>query len=119
MLTCSYKAVRRIHKGEVIKHVKGLNAPDFTSIAWRVAKMDVKIDPSIMKDVIVIAADSSGIKVANRGEWIRKKWHVSGLIKMRIVADMESKEIVAMRITKEHVHAGKKMIPLIRSIEER
>ena len=67
MLICCYKAVRRIPKGEVIKHVKGLNAPDFTSTAWRVAKMDIKIDPSIMKeDVIVITADASGIKVANR-----------------------------------------------------
>ena len=29
--------------------------------------MDIKIDPSIMKeDVIVITADASGIKVANR-----------------------------------------------------
>ncbi len=40
-----------------------------------VAKMDVKIDTQIKNDdvVIVIAADSSGIKVANGGEWIRKK----------------------------------------------
>ena len=31
--------------------------------------MDIKIDPSIMKeDVIVAATDSSDIKVANRGE---------------------------------------------------
>ena len=49
------------------KHVDGLDAPDYTSIAWRVAKMDAKIDPSIMKeDVTVIAAYSSGIKVENR-----------------------------------------------------
>ncbi len=42
--------------------------------------MDIKIDPLIMKeDIIVIAADSSGIKVANRGEWIRKKLHVKGI----------------------------------------
>ena len=37
--------------------------------------MDVKIDTQIKNDddIIVIAVDSSGIKVANRGEWIRKK----------------------------------------------
>jgi len=47
-----------------------LDTPDYTSIAWRVAKMDVKIDPQINNDddVIVIAEDSSGIRVVNRGE---------------------------------------------------
>ena len=103
---------------EVSKHVKGLDTPDYTSKAWRVAKIGIKIDSSIMKeDVIVIAADSSGIKVANMGEWLRKKWHVSGF-KMHTVVDMESKENVVMSITKL-VHDGKKMTPLIRSVEER
>ncbi len=84
------------------KHVGGLHTPDYTSIAWRVAKMDVKIDPSIMKeDVIVIAVDSTGTKVANKGELLREKWYVRGFIKMHIVVDKESKEIVATRVTKE------------------
>ena len=64
--------------------------------------MDVKIDPSMMKeDVIVIAVDSTGTKVANKGEWLREKLHVRGFIKMHIVVDKESKEIVATRVTKE------------------
>ncbi len=76
MITCCYKAVRRIHKGEISKHVRGLNTLDFRSITWRVVKMDIKIDPSIMKEeVIVIAADASGIRVANRGELLRRKWY--------------------------------------------
>ncbi|HEY6537389.1 MAG TPA: hypothetical protein VIY08_16585 [Candidatus Nitrosocosmicus sp.] len=29
------------------------------------------------KEYIVIAIDSSGIKVANRGQWMRDKWHTS------------------------------------------
>lgn len=98
-------------------HVDGLNAPDYTSIAWRVARMDVSsIEPSLMEeDDIVIAADSSGIKVANRGEWIRKKWHVRrGFIKMHIAVDKESKEIVAMKVTKEHVHDNRRLIPLVK-----
>ncbi len=93
-----------------------LKAPDFTSIAWRVAKMDVSIDNTIADD-IVIAADSSGIKVANRGEWIRKKWNVRrGFIKMHIAVDKETKEIVAMKVTKEHVHDGRKLIPLVKQV---
>ncbi len=98
------------------KHVDGLNAPDYTSIAWRVKRMDVSIDNTIdSDDVIVIAADSSGIKVANRGEWMRKKWNVRrGFIKMHIAVDKETKEIVAMKVTKEHVHDGRKLVPLVR-----
>jgi len=98
------------------KHVDGLKTPDYTSIAWRVARMDVAIDPSLMEeDDIVIAADSSGIKVANRGEWIRKKWNVRrGFIKMHIAVDKETKEIVAMKVTKEHIHDGRKLMPLVK-----
>jgi hypothetical protein len=35
------------------------------------------VDPSVdrTKDV-TIAVDSTGIKVSNRGEWIRRKWAV-------------------------------------------
>lgn len=100
------------------RHVDGLNAPDYTSIAWRVTRMAVTIDPLLEKeDDIVIAADSSGIKVANRGEWIRKKWHVRrGFVKMHIAVDKESKEIVAMKVTKEHVHDSKKLMPLVKQI---
>lgn len=44
------------------RHVDELDAPDYTSIAWRVARMQVAIDPSIKEeDDIVIAADSSCI----------------------------------------------------------
>lgn len=57
----------------------GLKAPDFTSIAWRVARMDVSTDAAGVVDVkssnepIVIALDSSGIKVANRGRRVDKE----------------------------------------------
>ncbi len=103
----------------LMKHTS-LKTPDFTSIAWRVAKMDVSIDDTIDSDDIVIAADSSGIKVANRGEWIRKRWHVKrGFIKMHIAVDKETKEIVAMKVTKEHVHDGKKLIPLVKQVMQK
>jgi len=99
----------------LLRHTS-LNAPDFTSIQWRVAKMDVSIDNTITDD-IVIAADSSGIKVANRGEWIRKRWNVRrGFIKMHIAVDKETREIVAMKVTKEYVHDSKKLMPLVKQV---
>lgn len=60
-------------------HIKKLKevVPDFTTIWWRVARMRINLDPSVNpseKDDIVIAVDSTGIKVTNRGEWILDKW---------------------------------------------
>ena len=53
-------------------HIKKLKEvmPDFTTIWWRVARMKINLDPKINpeKDDIVIAVDSTGIKVTNRGE---------------------------------------------------
>ncbi len=40
------------------------------------SRMKLNLDPKINpeKDDIVIAVDSTGIKVTNRGEWILDKW---------------------------------------------
>ena len=40
-------------------------------------KVKVYLNPKINleKDPITIAVDSTGIKVTNRGEWIREKWN--------------------------------------------
>jgi len=50
---------------------------DYSTISRRVNKVDIiKIDKRIGND-IVIALDSTGMKVANRGgEWIRDEWDV-------------------------------------------
>ena len=53
--------------------------------------MDIKIDPPIMEDVILITADSSGIKVTNSGERLSKKWYVRGFIKMLSLSGREKK----------------------------
>ena len=63
--------------------------PDFTSIHKRVNKLDIiKIDSTIdgsRKDEIVLAIDSTGIKVANRGEWMRQKWQKRrGFLKIHV-----------------------------------
>ena len=42
-------------------------------ISRRINKLEIKINERLGND-IVIALDSTGIKVANRGEWIRYKW---------------------------------------------
>lgn len=47
--------------------------PGYTAIHKRINKLDTKIDPKV-GSYIVLAIDSTGIKVANRREWMRDKW---------------------------------------------
>jgi hypothetical protein len=53
-------------------HIQRLQelVPDFTIIWWRVVKMKINLGPkvNIERDDIVIAVDSTGIKVTNREE---------------------------------------------------
>ena len=81
--------------------------PDFTSIHKRVNKLDITIDEnSIGNDnEIILAIDSTGIKVANRGEWMRQKWHMRrGFLKIHVGADVNTKKIVSLKITDDHSH---------------
>ena len=46
--------------------------PHSSTISRRINRLEVKINEKLGND-IVIALDSTGIKVANRGEWMRHK----------------------------------------------
>jgi hypothetical protein len=99
------------------QHVDGLKAPDYTTIWWRVARMKVDMASTVELDKdVTIAVDSTGIKVSNRGEWIRKKWKVKrGFIKVHIAVDTKTKQILAIEVTKEDVGDGKMFGRLVRS----
>lgn len=99
------------------QHVDGLKAPDYTTIWWRVDKMKVDVASSVelSKDV-TIAVDSSGIKVSNRGEWIRKKWKAKrGFIKVHIAVDTKTKQILAIEVTREDVGDRRMLGRLVKS----
>ena len=68
-------------------------------------------------DNFVIAIDSTGIKVTNRGEWIRHKWKVKrGYLKIHIAVDIKRKRILSLDVTSEQVHDGKVLPVLIEDI---
>ena len=83
MLKCTF--IFHIDKPEGIAHGhargKVPSIPDFTTICKkRINKLNISIDADkhkVFKDeYIVIAIDSTGIKVTNRGQWMRDKWHI-------------------------------------------
>ena len=66
-----------------------------------------------MGNDIVIALDSTGIKLANRGGWMHHKWHVRKGLKIHIAVDIKKKRILSLEVTSEEVHDGKILKKLV------
>jgi hypothetical protein len=104
-------------------HAKGKvpSIPHFTTINRRINRLDIKIKDTDNKnskefedDYIVIAIDSTGIKVTNRGQWIRDKWNIrKGYLKIHIAVNVKTKKILSIKVTDEHTHDSKALPGLI------
>jgi hypothetical protein len=74
-------------------------------------------------DGIIIAIDSTGIKVTNRGpQWIQEKWNVrkKGYLEIHIAINIKTKEILAfLEITDEKLYDGQIMSKLIEYISKK
>ena len=73
-------------------------------IAGRINKLYIKIKENdkskeFEDDYLIIAIDSTGIKVTNRGQWLRDKWDVKkkGYLKIHIAVDVKTKKILSMK----------------------
>ena len=97
--------------------------PDFTSIHKRVNKLDIKIDETMDDDSengIILAIDSTGIKVANRGEWMRQKWHLRrGFLKIHVGADVKTKKISSLKITDDSSHDAAHLPELVEQASQK
>ena len=97
------------------RYVDGLEAPDWSTIWERTKSLDMKLDGVNTNEPISISLDSSGIKVSNSGDWIRKKWKVKrGYLKIHLAVDAKSKQAVSMQVTEESVSDGSQMEPLVK-----
>jgi DDE family transposase len=104
-------------------HAKGKvpSIPDFTTINRRINRLDIKIkdvddDMKFTDEYIVIAIDSTGIKVTNRGQWMRDKWHIKnkkGYLKIHVTVNVKTKKILSMQVTDEHAHDSKALPELV------
>jgi IS5 family transposase len=86
-------------QGVVIAHAstKVPCIPNYSTISRRVSRLDIKINERLLGNDIVIVLDSTGIKVANRGEWIRHKWHIrKGYLKIHVAVDIKNKKIISL-----------------------
>ena len=57
--------------------------------------------------------------MANRGEWIRHKWHIRrGYLKIHVAVDIKNKKIISLEVTSEEVHDGKMLKNLVDNASE-
>ena len=94
--------------------------PDYSRICRRINRLNIKISSDDNKsnlhaDNFVIAIDSTGVKVSNRGEWIRHKWNVKRrYLKIHVAVDIKRKRILSLQVTSsEQVHDGKVLLELV------
>ena len=110
-------------------HAKGKvpSIPDYTTINRRINRLDIKIKENDNKneefedEYIIIAIDSTGIKVTNRGQWMKDKWNIKnrkGYLKIHIVVNVKSKKILSIKVTDEYVHDSKALPELVENLIE-
>ena len=80
----------------------------------RINKLDIKVEADnkskeFEDEYIIIAIDSTSIKVTNRGQWMRDKWNIKKkeYLKIHIAINIKTKKILAIEVTDEHVHDSK------------
>ena len=103
------------------KHVDGLTVPDYSTINRRINKLGIDLEDSLIKSngPVSIAVDASGVKVHNGGDWIRHVWKVKkGYLKIHFAVDIKTKQVVAMDVTSEKVHDGRRLKRLVKRAEE-
>ena len=109
-------------EGVVMAHAsnKVPSIPNYSTISRRVNSQDIRISERHEVGIdIIIALDSTGIKVANRGEWMRHKWHVRrGYLKIHVAVDIKNKKIISLEVTSEEVHDGKMLKKLVDTASE-
>lgn len=91
-----------------------IHVPDYSTIDRRVNRLNVKLSEEDYGNDLVIAVDASGIKVSNRGDWMRRKWRVRrGYLKIHIAVDVKRKRILALEVTDEKVGDERMLQPLV------
>jgi len=91
-----------------------IQVPDYSTIDRRVNRLGVRLDEEDYGNDLVIAVDASGVKVSNRGDWMRRRWRTRrGYLKIHIAVDVKRKKILALEVTDEKVGDERMLQPLV------
>jgi hypothetical protein len=101
------------------QYVSKIKAADYTTLFRRIQKVHLEVPESYRYNA-VIAIDSTGIKVTNRGEWLREKWKIHrGWLKVHIAVDIRTKKILGIEVTDERVSDSRMFKNLISQAEKK
>jgi hypothetical protein len=92
------------------------------STGGSINRLQIDLEESLIrsKEPVSIAVDSSGVKVHNTGDWIRKVWKVKkGYLKIHFAVDIRTGQVVSMDVSSEKVGDGKRFKRLVKRAEER
>jgi hypothetical protein len=102
--------------GKISVYEPGLVAADYTTLHKRISKQDLGIE--IPENDAVVAVDSTGIKVTNRGDWMREKHGTKrrGWLKVHVAVDVESKRLLSLEVTEEDTSDSEVLRPLLKDV---
>jgi hypothetical protein len=115
MLGVDYRGLEGFTRG--LTRLAQVPSPDYTTICRRVNRLRIAIKTTLLDhrgEDVVVSLDSSGVKVSNRGEWMREKWRVRrGWIKVHVVVEEKGKQCVALAVTDDSVGDQEMFAPLV------
>jgi hypothetical protein len=104
------------------KYVPGLKAADYTTLWHRINSLVLTV-PCYSREPLVVAVDSTGLKVTNRGDWLRKKHGYNGKdskrrgwLKVHIAVDTATKKLLSIEITDERTTDHEMLEPLVQDL---
>jgi hypothetical protein len=96
--------------------------PNFRTICYRFLKLNIefKFEEELPDDAVIIV-DSTGMKVTNRGEWIRMRGRMKrrGWVKLHIAYEAKSKKIVEFKVTDERGQDCKEGLEMLKELYEK
>jgi hypothetical protein len=97
--------------------VPGLRSADYTTLWQRISNLELNIP--VPDNDIVVAVDSTGMKVTSRGDWMREKHGVErkGWIKVHVAVDVETRRPITFEITDERITDQDMVKPMLTDIE--
>ena len=106
-----YRALEGI-MGAISKRLGNFPVISFSQIRRRILELPLQFNAK--SDNLIVGIDGTGVKVSNRGEWMRQKWKVRrGWIKVVIMGDTKG-NIVDIRIGNEDLDERKSARGMLR-----
>jgi hypothetical protein len=93
-----YRSIQGICKA-LSEKIAGFPVNHYTNSCRRINELGLELPELNFEKPIYLGNDGSGIKVSNRGEWMRQKWQVRrGWIKAVITMDVENKKLLEIEV---------------------